>query len=69
MAPSWLRGDPIYTQYSHERPKPPPGDGKHWERCRRLMTKYDDEIADDWKQEIQNQLLVVSTALYALKTR
>jgi len=28
------------------------------------MTNYDDSIAEDWKQEIQNQLLVVMIGAY-----
>ena len=39
---------------------PLPLDGEnHWEKCRQLMTRHDDSVADDYRQEIQNQLLVV----------
>jgi len=37
-------------------PKP---DGNHLEHCRKLMTNYDNEMAEDWKEGINTQLLVV----------
>jgi len=35
------------------------GNGKHWDRCREMLTKFDTENIESWKDEIQTQLLVV----------
>lgn len=34
-------------------------DGKQWERCKNMIMEYDSTVMDNWKTDIQNQLVVV----------
>lgn len=55
--PPWLPSDPPKLNEDDENDTPT--DGSHWERVKRLLVRFDTSVANDWKDEIQNQLVVV----------
>src|SRR5688572_4991207 len=37
-----------------------PWKGNSWQRCRRMVDKYDEEMCDAWKEEVDKLLIFVS---------
>jgi len=52
---SWLPADPWVLDGSESVPC----DGDHWKHCRDLLATFDGTTAKAWKDEIENQLVVV----------
>ncbi|KAF8802718.1 hypothetical protein BYT27DRAFT_7260829 [Phlegmacium glaucopus] len=40
-----------------QHPVPNPAPQKHWEKCRNIVTKYDEEMVKAWKGEVDNLLI------------
>ena len=51
----WLSADPWVLDGSESVPN----DGDHWKHCRDLLATFDGTTAKAWKDEIENQLVVV----------
>ena len=67
--PRWLNDDPCGLTDNHDDPKggiwTSTREEKHWGECRDMLESHDKRLLDDWKDEINTQLLVVRSTFHA----
>ena len=59
--PPWLPSPPPKLEEEDA-----PTDGSHWDKVKKMLVRFDTSVANDWKDEIQNQLVVVRFFLFRL---
>jgi len=62
----WVQGEPRKLDSLFNSELIPTSEGKHLDKCRKLMANYDSETAEDWREGIDTQLVVV--CLHAFST-
>jgi len=55
----WVQGEPKKLDPPFTSEHTPKLEGKYLDKCRKLMAGYDRETAEDWREGINTQLLVV----------